>query len=44
MNFAEPRSLLVLNDRMFRWAAAFGRNHLTVRPEIDRTYIARPRK
>lgn len=39
LNFVEPRSLLALNDRIPRWAAAFGRNHLTARPEIDRTCI-----
>lgn len=33
--FVGPRSMKSLEDRMPKWAAELGRNHLTARPEID---------
>lgn len=35
LKFVEPRSMMSLTDRMPKWAAELGRNHLTARPEID---------
>ncbi len=40
LNFVEPRSMMSLTDRMPKWAAGLGRNHLTARPEIDDVCIA----
>jgi uncharacterized protein (DUF362 family)/Pyruvate/2-oxoacid:ferredoxin oxidoreductase delta subunit len=34
LNFAAPRSMKSLTDRLPGWAASFGRSHLTARPEI----------
>ncbi|MDT8903496.1 DUF362 domain-containing protein [Anaeroselena agilis] len=34
LNFVAPRTMLSLTDRIPGWAAAFGRSHLTARPEI----------
>jgi len=38
-NFAEPRSLQSLEDRIPKWLAAFGRSQLTARPEIGESCI-----
>lgn len=34
LQFTEPRSLRSLEDRVPKWAAEFGREHLTARPKI----------
>jgi uncharacterized protein (DUF362 family) len=40
LKFAEPRSMMALNDRIPKWAAELGRNQLTARPEINDACIA----
>jgi uncharacterized protein (DUF362 family)/ferredoxin len=40
LKFVEPRSMIALNDRIPKWAAELGRNHLTARPEINDACIA----